>query len=190
MGGEAASFFDQVKLLQKELADLKVIVARIMDKYSPLGAMLKATPVEDNWFRSGASEAALKTWKMNGLMTLERIHARRGAFETVMSYDEKLIFRDYWKDMNGFLYTGTVHKDTQKKHGFIRVIGTDGSIWEGQFKNGKMHGFFRDIGGDGTFLTGYNRSNKPCGVWRQYDAENHIVKHYRIGDNGKEELLE
>ena len=64
------------------------------------------------------------------------------------------------------MFTGMVSKNKSKKHGIVRVIGTDGSIWEGQFQDGKMHGYFRDIAGDGTQLTGYNYMNKPCGVWR------------------------
>lgn len=52
--------------------------------------------------------------------------------------------RDFEMEINGTKgsYSGTVNKD-QQPHG-IGIFGANGgSIYEGQFKNGRRHGFIR-----------------------------------------------
>lgn len=108
------------------------------DVLQSITMLLKSVP-------EGANSDCIKIWHTLKPLTVddfENFWARYKQNDPIIDLDNSTF--DEWEEF-GKKRLGMRHKTSGKRHGIVRVVENNGSIYEATYRQGKMYGFYRWI---------------------------------------------
>lgn len=136
----------------------------------------------------GASIDAMKTHENLEILSAAKFR-KLAPLECPVVFDDtqtEVVVHSVW---HGGLWFGQRNKHTGEWDGITRAITCTGSIVESQYKNNKKHGYCRSVGSDGTYREEFYIDGKLNGTKTIYDPHGKKISVIKYRDDQEIEVI-